>query len=327
MKRELQNLPEKNQRELQYIAGEIRAHLPSVEMIILYGSYAYGNFVAYDERIEFEVQTSYMSDYDILVLVAEAPTDRMEEQLDKIDLDFFTLHHPPIHFLLLSVKEMNEYLSKNAPFHSVIKRKGIVLYDSGNARLASPHPLNLDEKYVQANEYFTERFTKGKSFLRSAGHDFDDGDYSILAFHAHQACEAFFHTILLTFTFDNRKLHDLNKLLKAVLKYAPELRTLFPRNTKKEKLIFKLLKNAYTEGRYNKRFSPTREEVLLLLEKVRSFEELTSEICRKQIDIYRSASEQDEPEKIRPCYPEKRCNSNVAAPPPVVTDDAGKDSE
>ena len=37
-------------------------------MIILFGSYARDTCVDYDQRVEFGVQTYFMSDYDILIL-------------------------------------------------------------------------------------------------------------------------------------------------------------------------------------------------------------------------------------------------------------------
>lgn len=312
MKRKLTDLPDENQRHLRYIAEEVRKQLPSVQMIVLYGSYAYGRYVTLSEREEFEVPTSFMSDYDILVLVPAEPDDSVEDRLLKIDLDFFSLLHPPIHFLLLSEAEMNKCLTKNSPFHTEIKRKGIVLYDDGTCKLAAGHRFDAREKYEQAQEYFQTGYETGMSFLRCARHDYDDGEYAILAFHVHQACEAFFHALLLTFTFDNRKLHDISKLLKLVLKYVPELRDVFPRDTKAEKLIFKQLKKAYTEGRYNKHFKPTHEEVCALLEKGELFASYTFRICRKQIENYLFFSGQNDVNDLQANYPEQENVSRVA---------------
>lgn len=68
MKTSLSKLPEYARLDLEQIVGLILENVPRCEMIILYGSYARGTQVEFDERIEFGIPTSFMSDYDILVV-------------------------------------------------------------------------------------------------------------------------------------------------------------------------------------------------------------------------------------------------------------------
>lgn len=53
-------------------------------MIILYGSYARGNYVLWDSKIEFGVKTSYQSDYDLLVVVSNTTAKKIEERLRRV---------------------------------------------------------------------------------------------------------------------------------------------------------------------------------------------------------------------------------------------------
>lgn len=69
MKQGIEHFPEQTQEELTVLLEEIRHHIPACDMIILYGSYARGKYVIWDEHEENGIHTSYQSDYDILVVV------------------------------------------------------------------------------------------------------------------------------------------------------------------------------------------------------------------------------------------------------------------
>lgn len=69
MKKSLSHLPKEKQVDLRLIAQYVVEALgDQCEMVILYGSYARGDYVEYDQRIEFGVPTYFMSDFDILVI-------------------------------------------------------------------------------------------------------------------------------------------------------------------------------------------------------------------------------------------------------------------
>lgn len=72
MKKTLDHLHLRKQKELETIVEIIR-NAARVEMIILFGSYARGDFVEYDFRYDDEEghTTSYESDFDIMVIVKD----------------------------------------------------------------------------------------------------------------------------------------------------------------------------------------------------------------------------------------------------------------
>ena len=83
MKRSIKYLPETTQEELNFLVESITRHIPRCVMIILYGSYARGEYVLWDEKIEFGVHTSYQSDLDILVVTFGANARVTEWQLEE----------------------------------------------------------------------------------------------------------------------------------------------------------------------------------------------------------------------------------------------------
>ena len=87
MKKSLSHLPKEKQTDLRLIARYVVEVLgDQCEMIILYGSYARGNYVEYDQRIEFGIPTYFMSDFDILVITRnDCNSSGISRQLEKVE--------------------------------------------------------------------------------------------------------------------------------------------------------------------------------------------------------------------------------------------------
>ncbi len=73
MKKTIEHLPQNKQEELQKIISTIHDNCADVEKIILFGSYARGN---YKEKKDLAVdrKSGHVSDYDILVITRDAIT-------------------------------------------------------------------------------------------------------------------------------------------------------------------------------------------------------------------------------------------------------------
>ena len=85
MKNSIKYLPREKQKDLNYLVSMILERIPRTEMIILYGSYATGKYVESDSREEFGIRTTYMSDYDILVVTSGAKDKEVGQKLDNIE--------------------------------------------------------------------------------------------------------------------------------------------------------------------------------------------------------------------------------------------------
>lgn len=289
MKRSYSHLPEYAKNDLKQIVDLIRESIPHCEMIILYGSYAKGTFVEYDERNEFGIPTSFMSDYDILVITSKMEMREVGRLLDIVDDKYYKRpdSQVPIQFINDDIEKFNSDLSEGRYFYTDIKRQGIMLYDSKNYQLKRARKLNFQEIQQQAEEYFEDKFTKANYFFDDAFSNYNKSRYCMSSFYLHQACENYFYALRLVHTLKNNKQHNLSKLLGATQKYSPELRKIFPRNTKEEKRLFELLRLAYVEARYNRAFMVTKEDIKALIPKVEMLRDSTEHICKVQIDSYR----------------------------------------
>lgn len=293
MKTSYSHLPEYAKKDLEKIVGLVLERVPHCEMIILYGSYAKGTFVEYDERDEFGILTSFMSDYDLFVVTSGVNVSEVGHLLDTVDDKYYKRpdHQVPIQFINDDIKKFNSDLSEGRYFYTSIKRQGIMLYDSGNFKLESARKLNFKEISEQAEEYYEEKLNEANEFLLDTTNTYNRGNYKRASFYLHQACENFFYALRLVYTLKNSKQHNLSKLLGATNKYSSQLKKIFPRNTKEEKRLFELLRLAYVEARYNKNFVVTKEDIEALVPKVERLRDVTEQVCKAQIEAYRQMRE------------------------------------
>ena len=289
MKTSLSHLPDYAQADLKRIVSLVLEKLPQTEMIILYGSYAKGTYVEYDERDEFGILTSFISDYDILVVTSGMDAQKVGRILDEVDAKYYKRpdHQVPIQFINDDIEKLNSDLSEGRYFYTDVKNEGIMLYDSGNYKLEEARKLNYEEIRQQAIEYYDEKYKEALYFLEDVEVNYNKKRYKRASFYLHQACENLFYTLRLVHTLKNNKQHNLSKLLDAVHKYSVELNLIFPRKTSEERRLFELLKSAYVEARYNPKFVVTKEDIDALLPKVERLREITEQTCRAQIESYR----------------------------------------
>ena len=289
MKTTLSQLPDYARADLKQIVSLVLEKLPRTEMIILYGSYARGTYVEYDERDEFGIWTSFMSDYDILVVTSQTDVKEAGRILDDVDAKYYKRpdNQVPIQFINDDIEKLNSDLSEGRYFYTGLKKDGIMLYDSGNYKLERARKLNFEEIRQQAQEYFDEKYSYAIDFLDTANYRYSKNDYKLASFMLHQACENYFYALRLVHTLKNSKQHNLSKLLGATSKYSPELKKIFPRKPQEEKRLFELLRLAYVEARYNPKFVVTKEDIDALLPKVERLREITEQTCKAQIETYR----------------------------------------
>ena len=290
MKKSIAFLPKKNREDLKYLVELILDKIPVCEMIILYGSYARGTYVSYDEREEFGIPTSFKSDYDILVINSAWGYEKIENKLVSVrniyDKRGDHRYRVPVQFIHDSIKKVNEDLKYSRYFYTELKRDGIMLYNSGNNKLARRKPLNFGEIKKQGEEYFREKFAKARLFIEQAVFMYDKEEYVMSSLNLHQACENLFSAILLTFTLKNDKEHNLEELFKVSRGYAPELIRVFPIGNEEEERLFKILVCSYIEARYNPEFKVSREDVEDLMVKVEKFGMVTKDVCERGIKEY-----------------------------------------
>ena len=290
MKKSIKRLPKCTQEELTVLLDLVCKSIGNCQMVILFGSYARGNYVLWDTNIEFGVHTSYQSDYDIL-LVVTGQTKYVERKLHRITDQYHDLfagrRHAFPQFVVEHINTVNCNLEISQYFFTDIVREGIMLYNSGKHELARPRKLSFKEIRDIAQSEFNKLFPYACDFLGSVKEYFvPKGQYNLSAFMLHQACEKLYNCILMVFTNYRPKSHKIKELGGMVKRFSMELTTVFPQNTDVEKECFDLLCRSYIEARYNKDFSISQEQLEYLISRIDILKDITERLCKKKIVEY-----------------------------------------
>ena len=296
MKNSINFLPERKRNDLRELVGLIRDKVRDVVMIILYGSYAKNTYVECDERRDFGVKTYYMSDYDLLVVTKKrlgvregtVATRVNARFMDGRDNEFQT--RPQL--INESISKLNDALSEGRYFYVEILAQGIMLYDSGEYRLATPRELDYAEIKEMAEAYYKDKYSDAEDFLFHAKIAQERGTYQMCSFMLHQATENFIKTIPLVYVLYGYKEHDLEFLIEKCKPYTLDLAKVFPRDTDEEERLFKLLQRAYIEARYNKKnFTVTKADIDALIPRIELLRDIVEKVCRERIDEYSRLAE------------------------------------
>lgn len=209
MKRSLAHLPKHKQQELIEATSIIKVN-PGVEMVILFGSYARGDWVE-DTYTEGHITYEYKSDFDILVIVKNRQYARRIMTWDKMEsaINNSRTINTWATVIVHDITEVNKALSRGRYFFTDIKKEGVLLYDSKRYKLAKAQKLSPEERKQTAQDDFKYWFKSANEFFIDFGHAFKRRSYSKAAFELHQATERFYTTTLLVFTHYKPKEHDI----------------------------------------------------------------------------------------------------------------------
>ena len=283
MKKNLNHLPEEKRKEIKRIVSTIRENNDKVEMIVLFGSYARGDYRVKD-NLSPDRKSGHISDYDVLVVT------RFKATVDEVDLwDALTQKcnqlklNAYVRLIAHDIQELNIKLAEGQYFFSDIKKEGCLLYDSGNFVLADERELTPEEKRRLAQDHFDhwyERATGSFSGFRSF---LEMGDVNWAVFHLHQTSESCFKAVLLVFTNYNPNEHWLAALSEMVIEQDASFSNVFPLGTDEEKERFKLLDYAYIGARYDPTYRISKEDIQLLADAVQELIVCTEKACTQKI--------------------------------------------
>jgi predicted nucleotidyltransferase/HEPN domain-containing protein len=288
MKKSLAHLPELKADELELIASKIRSLCDDVHMVVLFGSYARGDFKdGPHSQGRGRLIIHKRSDYDILVLTANEYTardislwDKVKEKLAQCNL---STH---VRIIARDIDFVNYKLTHGQYFFTEICEQGIILYDSGRFKLREKKELNPAEAKQIAQANFDEPFTSARDFYDTYQFHLDKKKYKLAAFDLHQATEFASKTVLLVFGSECPQEHHLDILGDLAADYCPELAGLIPRESESQKELFELLDYAYIGARYDRDYKITKEQLEQLAPCVKKLHEVTERICVAKIDSF-----------------------------------------
>ncbi|MDD5597987.1 MAG: HEPN domain-containing protein [Victivallaceae bacterium] len=286
MKKTLAYLPGNKRSELKHIVSTIRDMCGDVEMIILFGSYARGDYKE-EADLKPDRRSGERSDYDILVVTGEKTTAvdiglwrKITRKCDSAGLSAY------VRIITHDIQGLNIKLAEGQYFYSDIRKEGCLLYDSGNFRLARRRKLKPEERKRIARDYFEQWFERAQRFYRYYAIASQENDLKGAAFMLHQAVEHSYKTILLVFNNYTPSEHLLELLGKMVSEHDSAFKDIFPQETREEQRLFDLLEYAYIGARYDPAYRICREDLEYLAERVMPLLGLTENICKAKIENF-----------------------------------------
>ena len=286
MKKSLAHLPKHKHDELKLVARTIRSSVQP-EMIILFGSYARGNWVEGPHKQgKGLLVIKKQSDYDILVVTTGKDTakditlwDNIDEKCRKLSLTAY------VRIIAIDIKDLNHLLEIGQYFYTDIKKEGIALYDSGKHKLANERPLRPKELKRIAQDHYKQWFKSAKGFYSAYEFMLGKREYKIAAFQLNQAAEHAYKGILLVFTNYCPNEHFLSTLSETAAKLDESLIDIFPQNTSRQRRIFMLLDYAYIGARYDPTYRIARSQLETLAECVSVLIGQMGKICPARINF------------------------------------------
>ncbi len=278
------NIPTDKKEELEDIVRIIKKQTKP-EFIILFGSYARGSFVEYDETQIGHITESYESDFDILVVVANEAKENNKQMWAEIENRISRKVYTGIDLMVENIHFVNEMLSDGVPVFVDIRNDGVVLFKRDRANLAKPRKLTAEERVTKAQEDFDYFMKKARNCFIGFNTYSKENILDKAAFELHQVTENLFIAIQMVFVRYAPKQHDLKKLEKIVAHFGYDPFEIFPRNSKEEKHYFDLLRSSYVDARYRKSFKITEDEVQTLFERVKKVEERIVALSEGKIEM------------------------------------------
>lgn len=301
MKKSIKHLPKCTQEELEVLQELILAYLTNVRMIILYGSYARGEQVVWDESYdEHGVLTYYQSDLDILVICETGDAIKAENYardviVPKYDKRMEGRRHPtPPQIIVESTVTINRAIRRKHYFFYEIIKDGILLYDDNKFQIGTPEKLPYREIKQYAEEEYVGCFHMGEGFLRHGELAQEENEYKLGSFLLHQACERYYKAYMLVYGGTRPKSHRLDVLGAMSKSRSRGFANVFPVSTSEDKEAFDKLCRAYIEARYSRLFAVSKEQYEYMIARTKVLREVTIRECTMRMAYYDKMIEQEE---------------------------------
>ena len=284
MKTSISHLPEHKQAELKAIKEALIPRYAEIEMIILFGSYARGNWIE-DKYEDKGITYEYKSDYDLLIILSKNGQANADTFIQSVSGKLEELNLPtPINPIFHGIDFVNAELRDGSYFFDEIKQDGVLLFTTSRYTLDEKQPKSPAEQQAKAQIYFDGWYNSANEFFMHYDFSMQHDQLNNAAFQLHQATERYYGAIQLVFTGYKPKTHDIEILGKLAKALDMEFGKVFPRATIEERRRFTLLKKAYVEARYNIQYTISEADLNYLSDRVRLLKKLTAEICQRKID-------------------------------------------
>ena len=289
MKNSLEHLPKEKIERLETAVSVIREMCDDVEMIILYGSHARGDYRE-EEDLPSDRKSGAVSDYDILVVCRHNST-----AVHRLLWSSISKHcngndpYMPFRIIVHDIKYIKKRLKEIHFFFSDIVKEGCLLYNSGRYELNVGKELTPEQQIEVAKEHFKHWFERAKNFYEYYDVAFQKNDSKGAAFMLHQSAESAYKSLQLVFTNYIPHGHFLTAAERQIREVLPDFEDIFPCETEVDKKRFELFEYAYIGARYDKDFKISKKDLVYLSKRVKLLLKLTEKLCKEKIESFKES--------------------------------------
>lgn len=161
-----------------------------------------------------------------------------------------------------------------------------VIYKNSDSELDIFHEYTADKKTLGTIEVsFQKECTKITAFIDGATFFIEKENYTQAAFMLHQYIELWYRYAALCIMGKERKSHSIKELQTYLNVFTPELGYLFDTEQEEERILLKLLDDAYVTARYGNNYHITKEQINLILKKANEVEAIISDLFYSKLEV------------------------------------------
>ena len=185
---------------------------------------------------------------------------------------------------VLSYEDAMERLAAGDPFVCRVFRYGALLYSLGDALPKRTGFVCYETLLKKTREGWYRWFNNSCQFMDCAGYCLMERKYNMAVFMMHQGVEQACKAMLKVMLYVSPNTHNLAWMLKLCGTLAPEISSVFPRDSPQEQALFNRLKKSYMDSRYAVDFSVSEEEAWTLYYRASSLLRIAGKLCNTRID-------------------------------------------
>ncbi|WP_286778365.1 nucleotidyltransferase domain-containing protein [Sphingobacterium thalpophilum] len=281
------SLPKHKLKEIEAIK-QVIAEFVDPDMIILYGSYARGE---YKDQVYLKdgIRYFYISDYDLIIVTNK--TNIKEYELAN-ELENRISARPDINFFMYDIDYVNKELVTGNFFFVPVYFEGVILYNNGNSILKKPKPLSIEQIKKNISSYYDFWIGNTNEFYETALEKLEktiNGKTrsGLTLWFLFQTLESIYSALLLVFMGIKPKLHNLYKYRRSVNMISAELNAIFPEvKDSNERRLFDVLNRAYISGKYKMDFEVSLEDLKEISSRLARMIKITDRLCMERIESF-----------------------------------------
>ncbi len=160
---------------------------------------------------------------------------------------------------------------------------GALLYDQSPMLPQRRGLVSYETLLRETREGWYRWFNNSCQFMDCASYCLVEHHFGMTVFMIHQVVEQACKALLKVMLHMKPNTHNLAWMLKLCSSLAPEIATIFPRESAEDQALFNLLKQSYNDSRYAVRFEVKEEEAWVLYYRASALLRIAGELCNRRI--------------------------------------------